>query len=111
MAKRKRTTKPVYQQITSKLAQLTCNELDELIEVATVLRETMDKTPEEKDEEFVEQHKEVLKLSGAEQVRRPKRGHVEEKMINGCGPYLYLRHWRGGKLRSTYLGKGRVEEG
>lgn len=106
MAKRKRTTKPVYQQITSKLGQLTRDELDELIEVATVLRETMDKTPEEKHEEF-------LKVAGEEvrEGRKPKRGHVEEKMINGCGPYLYLRHWRGGKLRSTYLGKGRAEEG
>lgn len=31
--------------------------------------------------------------------------YVELKMINGCGPYAYLR-WRSGRrLRSQYLGK------
>ena len=33
------------------------------------------------------------------------RGSIERKMINGCGPYLYLRYWSGGKHRSVYLGK------
>ena len=106
MAKRQRKTKSAYQQITSKLGQLTRDELDDLIEVVTELRETMDQSPEE-------QHKEFLKVAGEEvrEGRKPKRGHVEQKMINGYGPYLYLRYWRGGKLRSTYLGKGRAEEG
>ena len=38
--------------------------------------------------------------------RVKSRGWIEEKMINGCGPYLYLR-WREGKkgLKSKYLGK------
>ena len=103
MAKRK--SKSAYQQITSKLGQLTHSELDDLIEVAMVLREAMDKSPEEV-------HKEFLKVAGEEvrEGRKPKRGHVEQKLINGYGPYLYLRYWRGGKLRSTYLGKGRAEE-
>ena len=35
------------------------------------------------------------------------RGSIERKMINGCGPYLYLRYWSGGKHRSVYLGKGK----
>ncbi len=35
----------------------------------------------------------------------PCRGHLEMKIINGCGPYAYLRVWRGGRLTSTYLGK------
>lgn len=106
MAKKQRKTKPVYQQITSKLGQLTRDELDDLIEVVTELREAMDKSPEE-------QHKEFLKVASdtVREGHRPKRGHVEQKMINGYGPYLYLRYWRGGKLRSTYLGKGRREEG
>lgn len=103
---KKRKTKSAYQQITSKLGQLTRDELDDLIEVATELREAMDKSPEEQDKEF-------RKVAGEDvrEGRKPKRGHVEEKMINGFGPYLYLRYWRGGKLRSMYLGKGRAEDG
>ena len=37
------------------------------------------------------------------------RGHIEAKYIprghKKHGPYLYLRYWQGGKLRSKYLGK------
>jgi hypothetical protein len=36
-------------------------------------------------------------------------GYYEQKIINGCGPYLYLRYWSGGKHRSIYLGKVRSE--
>lgn len=32
-------------------------------------------------------------------------GRIEVKYISGCGPYLYLRQRRGGRLCSTYLGK------
>jgi hypothetical protein len=41
------------------------------------------------------------------------RGHIEAKYIprgnKQHGPYLYLRYWQGGKLRSKYLGK--VQQG
>ncbi len=103
MAKRK--TKSAYQQITSKLGQLTRSELDDLIEVAMVLRETMDQSLIYNTRSW---------RSGGFKVRegrKPKRGHVEQKPAGGYGLYLYLRYWRGGKLRSTYLGKGRAEEG
>jgi len=33
------------------------------------------------------------------------KGHVETKIINGYGPYRYLRYWQDGKLKSQYLGK------
>jgi hypothetical protein len=33
------------------------------------------------------------------------QGHVELKMVNGYGPYKYLRRLEGGHLRSIYLGK------
>jgi hypothetical protein len=37
------------------------------------------------------------------------KGHIEAKYIprgnKRHGPYLYLRYWHGGKLRSKYLGK------
>ncbi|MEP0858496.1 hypothetical protein [Trichocoleus sp. DQ-U1] len=32
-------------------------------------------------------------------------GYLEEKIINGCGPYRYLRYWRAGKRKSVYVGK------
>ena len=48
----KRTSKSTYQKGASKLGQLTREELDELIEVATQLREAMDKSPEEQYEEL-----------------------------------------------------------
>lgn len=37
------------------------------------------------------------------------QGHIELKMINGYGPYKYLRRMEDGKLRSIYL--GRASEG
>jgi hypothetical protein len=33
------------------------------------------------------------------------QGHIELKMINGYGPYKYLRRVENGKLRSIYLGR------
>ncbi|WP_254175294.1 hypothetical protein [Planktothrix pseudagardhii] len=32
-------------------------------------------------------------------------GYVELKMINGCGPYRYLRFRSQGQYKSVYLGK------
>jgi len=32
-------------------------------------------------------------------------GYFEDKMINGCGPYRYLRFWVSGKRKSVYVGK------
>jgi hypothetical protein len=34
-----------------------------------------------------------------------QKGYVEEKMVNGCGPYRYLRYWDGKTHKSVYLGK------
>ena len=36
-----------------------------------------------------------------------QRGSIEEKQINGCGSYLYLRYWNGKIHRSKYIGKRR----
>lgn len=48
----------------------------------------------------------IAALLGAEGLRETSpTGHVELKMINGYGPYKYLRRLEGGKLRSIYLGK------
>ena len=37
-----------------------------------------------------------------------QKGFIEEKWVNGCGPYRYLRYWDGGKHRSVYLGKSQA---
>jgi putative SOS response-associated peptidase YedK len=34
-----------------------------------------------------------------------QEGDIEEKFINGCGPYQYLRYWDGKIHKSVYLGK------
>ena len=45
--------------------------------------------------------------------RKTSPGHIEEKYIQRGnkrhGPYLYLRYWQDGRLRSKYLGKKRPE--
>lgn len=32
-------------------------------------------------------------------------GWIEERFVNGCGPYLYRRWWDGKRKRSQYIGK------
>lgn len=42
------------------------------------------------------------------QKRRGRKnggGYIEEKRINGSGPYLYLRYFSNGKRKSVYVGK------
>jgi hypothetical protein len=34
-----------------------------------------------------------------------QEGYIEEKFINGCGPYRYLRYWDGKVHKSVYLGR------
>ena len=31
--------------------------------------------------------------------------YIESKLINGSGPYRYLRYWHAGHRKSVYLGK------
>lgn len=40
-----------------------------------------------------------------QQDERGKGGYIELKIINGCGPYRYLRYSHQGKRKSVYLGK------
>jgi hypothetical protein len=39
--------------------------------------------------------------------REPRggQGSFEDKIINGCGPYRYLRYWFGKIHKSVYLGR------
>lgn len=51
----------------------------------------------------------VVTLHTQQQDSRGEGGYVEQKIINGCGPYRYLRYWHQGKRKSVYLGKAVVD--
>ncbi|WP_334191161.1 hypothetical protein DOP62_14070 (plasmid) [Synechococcus elongatus PCC 11801] len=63
----------------------------------------------------------VLSLQGLLEVQghplenqEKSQGSIELKMINGCGPYAYLRYYKGQKngkksYGSRYLGKGATQ--
>lgn len=92
MAKRAKTP---FETVTSNLGQLDRGELEELqVIVAAYL------TALEDEEDQGETGDDQVVTNG-----RAARGHIEEKTINGCGPYLYLRYWQGKTLKSKYLGK------
>lgn len=79
------------------IAQLSRSEKEELLIILQAMLEA----------EENEQATGSKPLKARLQHRGPKggKGYYERKTINGCGPYLYLRYWSGGKHRSIYLGK------
>lgn len=95
-----RKAKNPFDTVTSNLGQLSRVELEELVDiVAAMLAAT--EAEEEDDDQVVDQ-------GDGEKVNRPAaRGHIEAKMINGFGPYLYLRYWSGKTLKSKYIGKAK----
>ena len=91
----RKATKTPFDTITSHLGQLSRVELEELGEmVAALLAVT---APEEEEDRVAG--------NGDKPTKTAARGHIEEKMINGFGPYLYLRYWQGKMLKSKYIGK------
>lgn len=92
MAKRQKTP---LDEVTSRLGQLDRSELEELQDIVARFLAVLDPEEETVDEELEE-----AKTNG-----RVAKGHIEEKTINGYGPYLYLRYWQGKTLKSKYLGK------
>lgn len=90
----RKAQKTAFDTVTSHLGQLTRSELQELADVVAALLSL--------DDDQVEEEK--LDQAG-DKSRRAARGHIEAKMINGCGPYLYLRYWSGKTLKSKYIGK------
>lgn len=92
-----RKAKTPFDTVTSNLGQLSRGELEELGEmVAALLAVAKPEGEEENDDDA---------LDGEKPSRPAARGHIEEKVINGCGPYLYLRYWQGKTLKSKYIGK------
>ena len=85
-----------YQAILDRLHRLT---IPQLMDVQRRIVELLNQQPDDAES------------AAANQALQPREaptrsaGHIEEKYINGCGPYRYLRVWRNGKLTSKYLGK------
>lgn len=56
---------------------------------------------------------EAVERDDRKSAKKASRGHIEEKYIQrgnkSHGPYLYLRYWQDGRLRSKYLGKKESE--
>lgn len=93
MAKR---AKSPFDTVTSSLGQLGRGELEEL---QVIIAAYLAALTEDEDEDQGETGDDFAPNG------RAARGHVEEKTINGCGPYLYLRYWEGKTLKSKYIGK------
>ena len=94
----KRTDKTPFDTATSQLGQLTRSELEELAVMVAALLDATD--VEAEDDDQVEEATDKPAKAGA-------KGHIEAKVINGCGPYLYLRYWSGKTLKSKYIGKAK----
>ncbi|HEY9641926.1 MAG TPA: hypothetical protein V6C57_15675 [Coleofasciculaceae cyanobacterium] len=47
----------------------------------------------------------IAQESTSRRLSKGRSAHVELKVINGCGPYRYLRWWCGSTHKSTYIGK------
>jgi len=105
MVHKRRTAKPNVAQLLQQAAALTPAELEELkagIDALGAVEQEKQQemeTLEKKEELEVDEHGKPSN----------QRGYVEEKMINGCGPYRYLRFWSGRKHRSVYLGKAQPD--
>ena len=100
---RRKATLSRPQVLAPQLSEWTQDELHELMAIAQGLLEAYPK-PEATPEPV------PTRPDGSPVGKRGGTGRVEEKMINGCGPYRYLRYWgvtEIGKrtLKSTYLGK------
>lgn len=105
MASKAKTPKTSFDEVTSRLGQLSQSELVELGDMVAALlgvpgvSRFFAPTEEEDDDQVAD-----LDRNGDKPAAK---GHVEAKMINGCGPYLYLRYWSGKTLKSKYIGKAK----
>lgn len=70
-------------------------ELSQVDELADAVQEVLDSTPRTPGQ-----------CSGKAKGQRGDGGRwIDERMINGCGPYYYERWIENGRKRSKYLGK------
>lgn len=90
-------TQSALKTITGSLAQLERIGLEELAQIVATLLDLQ--APAEEEPEPVQQ--------GEQKATHIAKGHIEEKLINGYGPYRYLRYWQGKTLKSQYIGKAK----
>lgn len=78
---------PTLERVVQAIAQWNRSDKEQLLVILQAMLEA------EEDEQAADDHT----LKERTQHRGPKggRGHFERKIINGCGPYLYLRYWSG----------------
>ena len=88
-----------FKTVTSNLGQLNRAELVEVAAMVAGLLEALD------DDQVEDADNGQTSVAGPTGSKRGARGYVDWKMINGCGPYPYLRYWSGKTLKSHYLGK------
>lgn len=100
--KAKKTTKrqsPAFKTIVRSLDHLTDEDLTDLDAILHGLIEAR--------EDEVEAQAEAAQAEAKASAKKGARGHIELKMINGYGPYKYLRFWQGKTLKSEYIGKAK----
>lgn len=95
-----RKAKTPFDTVTSNLGALSRPELVELAAMVAVLLAEDDEADDQ-----------VEAGGDGKPAKAAARGHVEAKVINGCGPYLYLRYWSGKTLKSKYIGKANKGSG
>ncbi len=83
------------QEIVQLAYQLSSPKLDELIAALLALRKAVD--------EETAKGQEAVSSPSPTTNRKGKAAHIAWKMINGCGPYPYLRFRDDEKYRSYYL--------
>ncbi|MEM6590487.1 MAG: hypothetical protein AAF651_01345 [Cyanobacteria bacterium P01_C01_bin.73] len=97
-------------QLLPELTHWDLADLKDLQAVLTGLIEALESSSERSKSTPDDDTGDELEQTPAKQTR----GHIETKYIprgnKRHGPYLYLRYWQGGRLRSKYLGKA-VQKG
>ena len=100
------TTKTQTDKLLPALATWDLADLRDLQAALTGLIEALESPPPLTD---APSQPEEATLPGPRKRPTSKQGHIETKYIprgkKVHGPYLYLRYWQGGKLKSKYLGK------
>ncbi len=95
-----------FTRITKNLGRLSLHQLEELRKIIDMLSQVLKKQEQEKIK--AEKRRERMISESFKQAREGEEvqiGYIEEKMINGFGPYLYFRYWDSGVHKSLYIGK------